>query len=155
MGYWKGSQIWDSSWLITFHEVSNRFCSITHNKYFINIFPRGSEVEEVERYHKFCAKHIMRVWWMAFISTHLIMLFSDIASIKFTIRIYLQPTTTLLTTTIIPHILIPVQSCPFCGQIKCECKTSTINACNIVDLHRWPYICRNIYAKFIAFLNWL
>ena len=97
----------------------------------------------------------MRVWWMAFISTHLIMLFSDIASIKFTIRIYLQPTTTLLTTTIIPHILIPVQSCPFCGQIKCECKTSTINACNIVDLHRWPYICRNIYAKAIAFLTCL
>ena len=95
----------------------------------------------------------MRVWWMAFISTHLIMLFSDIASIKFTIRIYLQPTTTLLTTTIIPHILIPVQSCPFCGQIKCECKTSTINACNIVDLHRWPYICRSIYAKAIVF--WL
>ena len=92
---------------------------------------------------------------MAFISTHLIMLFSDIASIKFTIRIYLQPTTTLLTATIIPHILIPVQSCPFCGQIKCECKTSTINACNIVDLHRWPYICRNIYAKVIAFLTCL
>ena len=52
------------------------------------------------------------------------MLFSDIASIKFTIRIYLQPTTTLLTATIIPHILIPAQSCPFCGQVYVVCAKS-------------------------------